>query len=381
MLSIWRTKMDWRQYETQIYEKLKSEFPGINVLFNQKVFGHQSKVERQVDVLATGSILGHDIKIAVECKCYSKNIDVKIVDGFIGFLEDIKANLGIIITNQGFSPAAKNRADAKDIRLEILSFEEFEEFDFAGMYEEIYEEEAGLDPLPDDEGVSERINEHDDIREIIDMAEEYKGSLSGYLEEILEFYEDIKEKVNSSEDVDYVKDTLNDFISIFHKNDIVSDNKYNYYSIILSNLSLAHLAAFLDDLDLDIKIFNSKVNAIIEECTISENFSFDSNLIMLNNLDDKKAVIYSWGNVSPDRGGSDSIPFRLTVEGEIKATGIVELSYGDYEISDGGYANPTVADDFDLNVRDIKYSLDLYISDSLEIFIDIRDQLYELVNI
>lgn len=99
--------MDWRQYETQIYEKLKSEFPGINILFNQKVFGHQSKVERQVDVLATGSILGHDIKIAVECKCYSKNIDVKIVDGFIGFLEDIKANLGIIITNQGFSSSQK----------------------------------------------------------------------------------------------------------------------------------------------------------------------------------------------------------------------------------------------------------------------------------
>lgn len=156
------------------------------------------------------------------------------------------------------------------------------------MYEEIYEEEAGLDPLPDDEGVAERINEHDDIREIIDIAEEYKGSLSGYSEEIFEFYEDIKEKVNSSEDVDYVKDTLNDFISIFHKNDIVNDNKYNYYSIILSNFSLAHLAAFWDDLDLDIKIFNSKVNAIIEECTISENFSFDSNLIVLNNLNDKR---------------------------------------------------------------------------------------------
>lgn len=246
------------------------------------------------------------------------------------------------------------------------------------MYEEIYEEEAGLDPLPDDQSVSDRINEHDDIRELFNMAEEYKGSLSGYLEEILEFYEDIKEKINNSENIDYVKDTLNDFISIFNKNDIVNDNKYNYYSIILSNFSLGHLAAFLDDLDSDIEIFNSKVSAIIEDCTISETFSFDSNLIMINNLDDKKVVLYSWGNVSPDRGGSDSIPFRLTVEGDIEATGIVELSYGDYEISNGGYANPTVADDFDLNVRDIKYSLDLYITTSLEIFIDIRDLLYEL---
>lgn len=108
MLNIWGITMEWRQYETQIYEKLKSDFPEINILFNQKVFGHQSKTERQVDVLATGLFMGRKIKLAVECKCYSKNIDVKIVDGFIGFLEDIKANLGIIITNQGFSPAAKN---------------------------------------------------------------------------------------------------------------------------------------------------------------------------------------------------------------------------------------------------------------------------------
>lgn len=64
--------------------------------------------------------------------------------------------------------------------MEILSFEEFEEFDFAGMYEEIYEEEAGLDPLPDDQGVLDRINEHDDIRELFDLAEEYKGSLFSY---------------------------------------------------------------------------------------------------------------------------------------------------------------------------------------------------------
>lgn len=136
------------------------------------------------------------------------------------------------------------------------------------------------------------------------------------------------------------------------------------------------MAAFLDDLDSDIEIFNSKLNAIIENCTISEVFSFDSKLIIINNLDDKEAVMYSWGNVSPERGGFDSVPFRLSVEGDIESTGIVEISYGDYEITDGGYATPTVADDFDLNVKDIKNNLEFYISNSLEIFIDFRDQLY-----
>ncbi|WP_449603816.1 hypothetical protein [Paenibacillus sp. Marseille-Q9583] len=63
---------------------------------------------------------------------------------------------------------------------------------------------------------------------------------------------------------------------------------------------------------------------------------------------------YTCGNVTPERGGSDSISFRLTLEGDIEATGVVELSYGDYKITDEGYANPTVADDFDLIVKNIK---------------------------
>ncbi|ULO04851.1 restriction endonuclease [Paenibacillus sp. 19GGS1-52] len=92
--------MDWRRYEVEIYQKLKSEFPEVNITFDGKILGHQSKVERQIDVLAVGKFMGHEITLAVECKYYSKNIDVKIVDGFIGFLEDIKADIGIIITNK-----------------------------------------------------------------------------------------------------------------------------------------------------------------------------------------------------------------------------------------------------------------------------------------
>lgn len=374
--------MDWKQYETEIYEKLKSEFPEVNITFDGKILGHQSKVERQIDVLAIGKFLGQEITVAVECKYYSKKIDVKIVDGFIGFLEDVKADIGIIITNQGFSPAAKNRAEAKKIRLEILTFEEFEEYDLAAtMYEEIYEEEAGLEPLPDDQGILERINENENIIEMFELAREYKSSLSAYLEEILEFYDSTKDKISTSLDIIFVKTSLNDVLTVFKKYDVIKENKYNYYTIILGHFTSDRLLAFFDDLDLDIESLSSVINSIENECTMCDEFFYDSDLITLKNLDGNQAVLRTFGNVSPERGGSDSITLKLTIDGVVDASGIIEISYGDYEITDGGYAMPTFSDDFYLNVTEIKHELENYTSNSLACYIELRDKLHDLSGI
>jgi len=374
--------MDWKQYETEIYNKLKSEFPEVNITFDGKILGHQSRVERQIDVLAIGKFLGQEITVAVECKYYSKKIDVKIVDGFIGFLEDVKADIGIIITNQGFSPAARNRAEAKKIRLEILTFEEFEEYDLAAtMYEEIYEEEAGLEPLPDDQGILERINENENIIEIFEAAREYKSSLSAYLDEILEFYDSSKDKIRTSQDVDFVKTSLYEVLSVFNKYDVIKGSRYNYYTIILGNLTSDQLLEFLNDLDLDIESFSSDVNFIENDCTMSDEFFYNSDLITLKNLDGNQAVLQTFGNVSPERGGSDSIILKLTINGVVDASGIIEISYGDYEITDGGYAMPTFSDEFYLNVKEIKNELENYISNSLACYIELRDKLYDLSKI
>ena len=113
----------WRQYERYIYEKLKEWAGGqAEVEFDQELPGKFSGVVRQVDALITGRFakdIERDVTAAVDCKRYSRNIDVTHVETFMGLVEDVQTDLGLLITSRGFSPAAKNRVQ-RGIKLHVV---------------------------------------------------------------------------------------------------------------------------------------------------------------------------------------------------------------------------------------------------------------------
>ena len=123
---------EWEKYEEQIFEKLRADFPDGEILKNQKIKGIFSKRSRQIDILIKGNLIGKEIIGVIDCKKFSKKINVKTVESFIGFLEDVGANLGIMITNKGYSKSAENRVRnyTRDIRLDIVAFEDFESYRF-----------------------------------------------------------------------------------------------------------------------------------------------------------------------------------------------------------------------------------------------------------
>lgn len=96
----------------------------------EKIVGKYSKVERQIDIFIEGEIAGYEIKIVVDCKYFSKNIDVKQVESFCSMVEDVDAHQGVLITKKGFSKAAINRAyyGNQKIELDIINFDEIKEF-------------------------------------------------------------------------------------------------------------------------------------------------------------------------------------------------------------------------------------------------------------
>lgn len=101
-----------------------SEWAGdqATVEFNQTRVGKFSGVPRQIDILISGRFAGvtdRDITAAVDCKFYTSNITVDGVDRMIGFIEDVQADLGLLITNQGFSPGAWQRA-SRGIHLRVI---------------------------------------------------------------------------------------------------------------------------------------------------------------------------------------------------------------------------------------------------------------------
>ncbi len=122
--------MDWRDYEHFIYNHFRNLYPEAKIDKDVKIVGHISKTKRQIDILVDISEVGVNLKLAIECKYFNKKIDVKTIDSFVGFLDDIKANKGIIITSKGFSSAASERAknDTRDVEVKIIEFSELEYF-------------------------------------------------------------------------------------------------------------------------------------------------------------------------------------------------------------------------------------------------------------
>ncbi len=123
---------DWRKYEEQIFERLKElGGPASEVLFNQNLPGHLSEVDRQVDVLVKGAFAGGVAEgtMAVDCKCWGKNVDVMDVDRFVGTIEDLRTDYGLLVTTEGFSDAAKNRAaNARGIRVDVVPYQDLAEW-------------------------------------------------------------------------------------------------------------------------------------------------------------------------------------------------------------------------------------------------------------
>lgn len=129
--------LSWKDYEEAVFEECQRvyHFRDAEIIKNTVMLGKYSGVKRQIDVLI--KLLKNAVissTIIIECKHYCKKINVKVVDSFIGCLEDVGADKGIIVSEKGFTPAAISRAHKgkDDIEVDILSLAELQQFQFQG---------------------------------------------------------------------------------------------------------------------------------------------------------------------------------------------------------------------------------------------------------
>ncbi|MBY6930896.1 restriction endonuclease [Clostridium botulinum] len=124
----------WRTYEKLVYyyycnfcKQYSNEW---EVTYDSKIRGHSGR-SRQIDILMK-SELQYIIKV-IDCKCYKSVIDIKHVESIIGMLDDLRANAGVIVSPNGFSKTAYERA--KDYgRLELVTLNLSELFPYRFYY-------------------------------------------------------------------------------------------------------------------------------------------------------------------------------------------------------------------------------------------------------
>lgn len=124
------SKKEWATYEEQVFESFKEHFAAADIERNVRVRGRFSKRKRQIDILISEQTPAGLLKTVVETKYFKRKIDVKTVDGLAGFVEDVGAERGILVTNSDYTKAALRRAfyGPSNLELDILNFSELQRF-------------------------------------------------------------------------------------------------------------------------------------------------------------------------------------------------------------------------------------------------------------
>lgn len=123
--------MEWKEYEKEVHQECLRVFFDSEVTFNTHIMGRYSEHMRQVDVL----VEDYEGKtLVIDAKHYSKKVDVKTVESFISMLKDLGADLGILVSEKGFTKSAINRAHygEENIEVDILNLNELKEFQSIG---------------------------------------------------------------------------------------------------------------------------------------------------------------------------------------------------------------------------------------------------------
>ncbi len=106
----------WEKFEEFVASIQKRLTPHARVIHNEKIIG-KSGTPRQIDIAVRYKLGQFDVLVIIDCKDWSKPVDIADVGAFIDMVEDVSANKGAIICNAGFTDGAKNRALEKGIDL------------------------------------------------------------------------------------------------------------------------------------------------------------------------------------------------------------------------------------------------------------------------
>jgi len=106
---------DFRDYENGVADVLAFLADGsATVERDVRLPGVRSGRSRQIDVLVRGRIFGAaDMTMIVDCKRRKTPVDVKAIESFIGMVEDVGAEVGMIVTSSG---STGRRSDARERR-------------------------------------------------------------------------------------------------------------------------------------------------------------------------------------------------------------------------------------------------------------------------
>lgn len=121
--------MKWKEYENIVLTECQRVFFNADIQYNIYVDGLFSKRKRQIDIFIKDN---NGVVYIIDAKKYNTKVDIKDVESFIGMVKDVGGNYGILVSENGFTKAAINRAHIgeNNIEVDILNLKELGMFQY-----------------------------------------------------------------------------------------------------------------------------------------------------------------------------------------------------------------------------------------------------------
>lgn len=133
---------EFREYENGIADVLAS-IVGECAVVERNVYlpSNSGGKPRQIDVLVRGTVFGlSDTRLVVDGKHRKKSVDKPAVEAFIGLVEDVGADMGLLVSAAGVSDSAVNRArSVRGTRIKALSVAELAKWQPRGTVTQVVE--------------------------------------------------------------------------------------------------------------------------------------------------------------------------------------------------------------------------------------------------
>jgi len=126
---------DWQKLEQVIADIQSVLAPGAVVQHDEPVIG-KSGARRKLDVSIRQNIGADSMLIVIDCKHHKDNttrVNRKDVAGFAEQLQDVRANLGIMVSTSGYSSGAQDVAHNNSIKIILKTYREAEQTDWENL--------------------------------------------------------------------------------------------------------------------------------------------------------------------------------------------------------------------------------------------------------
>jgi hypothetical protein len=131
-------------YECALLEKLRLDFrPAAVCVFGtengrlHEIQGRYSLVNRQLDAAAYRLGASRPFFIA-DAKRHARRLDVKHAEAFLGMVDDVGADLGLLVAPVGFTDAAVRRTAAASSKVQIMTLEQALTFKWLPLARQIF---------------------------------------------------------------------------------------------------------------------------------------------------------------------------------------------------------------------------------------------------